>query len=137
MPICKKRERKIIVIYTEKDLCAIEKVKTVFCDYLRQAKGIELLWSDKIGYILFLEIPKDMEEEFGVQPFIIKNAEVLCSYILSDIAYEYIETSPRTCHDPYATSAEEREQIRALYAPYITQLPEYKHLIEAIFIESI
>ena len=95
------------------------------------------MWSDKKGYVLFLDISKDMEKEFAFQPSIIKNAEELCSYILSDIAYEYIETSPRTCHDLYATSAEEREQIRALYAPYITLLPEYKHLIEAIFIESI
>lgn len=92
------------------------------------------MWSDKIGYILFLEIPKDMEEEFGVQPFIIKNAEVLCSYILSEIAFEYIEDKPRECHDLYLTSPEEQEQIRAMYAPYMIQLPEYEHLIDEQFV---
>ena len=33
------------------------------------------MWSDKIGYILFLDIPKDMVEEFAVQPSIIKNLQ--------------------------------------------------------------
>lgn len=88
------------------------------------------MWSDKIGYIMFLDIPKDKEEEFAVQPSIIKNAEVLCSYILSEIAYGFIEDKPRECHDLYLTSPEEREQIRAIYAPYMIQLQEYTHLID-------
>lgn len=115
---------------------AVEKVKAVFCDYLRHAKGIELLWSDKIGYILFLDIPEDVAIEFVMQPIIIENAVKLCSYILLEMAYEYIEVSPRACHDLYTTSAEEQEQIRALYAPYMTRLPEYEHLIDEQFVNS-
>ena len=37
--------------YSNQQLNSIEKVKTVFHDYIKASKTLDLLWSDKVGYL--------------------------------------------------------------------------------------
>lgn len=38
--------------YTKVQKEEIEKVKEIFADYIKKSKYLELLWSDKLGYVL-------------------------------------------------------------------------------------
>ena len=40
------------MLYTEKEKHEIERVKEVFAEHLRQSPDFELLWSDKVGYLM-------------------------------------------------------------------------------------
>jgi len=42
------------MLYTEKEKHEIERVKEVFAEHLRQSPDFELLWSDKVGYGVYL-----------------------------------------------------------------------------------
>lgn len=67
--------------YTKEQLDAIEKVKTVFSDYIKNSKTLDLIWSDKLGYILITGITKDMNN-FVMQPEVLYTAERLCDQLL-------------------------------------------------------
>ena len=120
------------MIYENMQLESIEKIIMVFSERIKQTNRLELLWSDKMGYILFPYIPKD-KEGFALIPQIVQDAQELLIYLLSDIAYEFIEQNPRPCHDLFLISDTEKGQIQSIYQPYMVQLPEYADLIEVPF----
>lgn len=119
--------------YTKEQLEAIEKVKTVFADYIRNSKTLDLIWSDKLGYILITGITKDMNN-FVMQPEVISTAERLCEQLLYEIACDVLESRGRY-HDIYTSTPLEKQLILEAYKPYMDQIPELSHMIEMHFIE--
>ena len=109
----------------------IKKVEKVFQAYIRESKEFELLWSEKVGYVLLSGITKDMSD-FIMHPKIIIDASQLCFYLLTEIAFDVIKTQDHF-HDIHLSSASERELIKTVYLPYMQQLPEYTYLIEEVF----
>ena len=41
------------MIYTEVEKKELDEVQRVFAEHLRQCPDYELLWSDKVGYVMF------------------------------------------------------------------------------------
>jgi len=117
--------------YTKEQLEAIEKVKSVFSDYIINSKTLDLIWSDKLGYILIIGITKDMND-FAMQPEVITSAERLCDQLLYEIACDVLESRGH-CHDIYISTPLEKQLILAAYKPYMSQLPEYSHMLEIHF----
>lgn len=117
--------------YTKEQLDAIEKVKSVFSDYIRNSRTLELIWSDKLGYILITGITKDMSD-FVMQPEVICTAERLCDQLLYEIACDVLESRGH-CHDIYTSTPLEKMLILEAYLPYMSQLPEYSHMLEMHF----
>ena len=117
--------------YTKEQLEAIEKVKAVFSDYIINSKTLDLIWSDKLGYILIIGITKDMND-FAMQPEVITSAERLCDQLLYEIACDVLESSGH-CHDIYISTPLEKQLILEAYKPYMSQLPEYSHMLEIHF----
>ncbi len=117
--------------YTKEQLEAIEKVKSVFSDYIRNSRTLDLIWSDKLGYILITGITKDMHN-FIMQPEVIYTAERLCDQLLYEIACDVLEAKGH-CHDIYISTPLEKQLILEAYQPYMSQLPEYKHMLEMHF----
>lgn len=117
--------------YTKEQLDAIEKVKSVFSDYLRNSRTLDLIWSDKLGYILITGITKDMND-FVMQPEVIYTSEQLCDQLLYEIACDVLETKGH-CHDIYISTPLEKQLILEAYQPYMDQLPEYSHMLEIHF----
>ena len=111
--------------YTKEQLDAIEKVKSVFSDYIRNSRTLDLIWSDKLGYIMITGITKDMND-FVMHPEVIYTAERLCNHLLYEIACDVLESRGH-CHDIYTSSPLEKKLILDAYLPYMTQLPEYSH----------
>lgn len=119
--------------YTKEQLEAIEKVKTVFADYIQNSRTLDLLWSDKLGYILITGINKNMDD-FVMQPEVINTAERLCDQLLYEIACDVLESRGH-CHDIYISTPLEKQLIFEAYQPYMSQLPEYSDMLEIHFID--
>lgn len=117
--------------YTKEQLESIEKVKTVFANYIQNSKTLDLLWSDKLGYILITGITKNMDD-FVMQPEVITTAERLCDQLLYEIACDVLESRGH-CHDIYISTPLEKQLILEAYQPYMNQLPEYSHMLEMHF----
>lgn len=119
--------------YTKEQLEAIENVKSIFADYIKNSKTLDLIWSDKLGYILITGITKDMNN-FVMQPEVIYSAERLCDQLLYEIACDVLESRGH-CHDIYTSTSLEKQLILEAYKPYMGQLPEYSHMLEMHFID--
>ena len=117
--------------YTKKQLDSIEKVKTVFAEYIQNSRTLDLVWSDKLGYILITGITKNMDD-FVMQPEVITTAERLCDQLLYEIACDVLESRGH-CHDIYISTPLEKQLILKVYQPYMSQLPEYSHMLEMHF----
>lgn len=118
--------------YSKEQLQSIEKVKTVFEDYLKDCWTLDLLWSDKVGYLLVTGITKEMNN-IVMHPEIIRDGERLCDQLLYEIACDVLESNGNF-HDIYESSPLEKELILKAYRPYMAQLPEYSNLIERHFV---
>lgn len=117
--------------YTKEQKASIEKVKTVFADYIKSSKTFDLLYSEKLGYILLTGISKNMDD-LAMEPTILEDGEELCDQILYEIACDIVEE--HGYHgDLYLAPEGHKQQIRNAYQPYMSQLPEYQDLIEKQF----
>ena len=119
--------------YTKKQLESIEKVKIVFAEYIQNSRTLDLLWSDKLGYILITGITKNMDD-FVMHPEVITTAERLCDQLLYEIACDILESRGH-CHDIYISTPLEKQLILEAYQPYMSQLPEYSDMLEIHFID--
>ena len=117
--------------YTKVQKEEIEKVKEIFADYIKKSKYLELLWSDKLGYVLLTGINNNMDD-FTMHPEVIKSGEFLCSHLLYELACDTIEATGNF-HDIFECTSDEKALIKKAYDPYMNQLPEYNHLIEKLY----
>lgn len=118
--------------YSKEQLKSIEKVKNIFADYIANSKTLDLLWSDKLGYILITGISKEMDA-IVMDPEIITDASRLCDQFLYEIACDTLE-SLGPLHDVHESSPLEQQLILDACLPYMKQLPEYSRLIDNLFI---
>lgn len=116
------------MLYTEKEKSEIERVQKVFADYLQQSTAIELLWSDKVGFV-WLSIGLDPLYVDTVSR--IDSAADLCRECLDEIA---IDVLFMTGNDHALEDADPLElaEINRRWRPYIKQLPEYAYLCDEL-----
>lgn len=107
----------------------IEKVRSVFGAYIEDSPYLELLWSDKLGYILML-IHRGTSEI--MESRIITDAESFCRYLIREISQNALKAMGKD-HDTYELSSSERAEIRKELRPYLEQLPEYDALFHTVF----
>ena len=117
--------------YTKEQKQSIEKVKNVFSDYLTNCPTMDLVWSDKLGYVLFLGI-NNAQDNIANAPEIIQDAESLCYNILFEFVCDIIQDSG-AFHDIHLSTPLEIIHIKELLHPYMVQLPEYEHLVDRLF----
>lgn len=108
---------------------AIEKVRGVFEGYIQASPYMELLWSDKLGYVLMLIDSKTSEI---VENRVVTDAESLCRYLIGEIAQKALEIMGKD-HDACELSPREHDEIRKELKPYMEQLPEYGYLLRKHF----
>ena len=117
--------------YVKEQRDSIEKVKSVFQDYIRNSRTIDLLWSDKLGYILIIGITKEMDD-ISMHPIVLEDAETLCHHMLYEIACDILE-SGGNFDDIFNASPAEKDLILKTFRPYLEKLPEYEYLVEELF----
>ena len=117
------------MLYTKEQKKELEEMVTAFGDYLRNSEYLELIWSDKIGYIL-LKIWVS-SRSIPLAPVIIEDGEMLCEELLCEIANDVMEYTGND-HDRKNADPLERAEIRRRYQTYIEQFPQYQQLTEDI-----
>ena len=117
------------MLYEEKEKAEIERVYSVFQDYIRTSPYLEWVWSDKIGYIL---IVISTEKRYVEEGIVILNAEMLCDRLLSEI-FTDVMTLTQSGHTYYEVGPQERAGIERHWKPYIDKLPEYAELCDKQF----
>lgn len=121
--------------YTTEQLSQIEKVKEVFKNFISSSPDIDLVWSEKIGYVYYNALVST-EESFLFEPVVIKDASILCYQLLFEIAIDVLQTI-HNLHDLHECGPLERSLIEKACTPYMCQLPEYHYLIDKLFITPI
>lgn len=117
--------------YTAEQLASIEKVKTVFAGYIEKFDDMDLIYSEKAGYILLYGI-RPSEGRLTMDPIFIREGRQLCDFLLYELACETM-TSLGHFHDIHEASESERRSIEKAFSEYMKYLPEYNDLIEKQF----
>ena len=117
--------------YAKEQLDAIKKVINVFDDYIKNSEMLDILWSEKIGYVLIDDINKE-RAAIDSHPVVVTDASWLCVYLLYKVAYDVL-IGYGTLHEIEDSSPSEWELIRKACIPYVEQLPEYEELVRGLF----
>lgn len=105
---------------------AIEKVRRVFEDYIKASPYMELLWSEKLGYVL---MSIDERSSEIMESRVVTDAENLCRCLINEIAQKALEAMEKD-RDTYELPSSDRAEIEKELGLYMDQLPEYAHLFE-------
>lgn len=109
-------------IYSAAEMKNIEKVIRAFYNYLRDCRRCELLWSDKVGYVL---IPINREKSAPpTGPWVIQGAGDLVSALLREISKDVAGTEKEK-----HLSRKEQTEFQRRIRDYMTQLPEYQDCV--------
>ncbi len=114
--------------YTESEIRKIEKIRSVFGDYIKKSEDYDLVWSDKIGYVWLV---------IGLDPIYadvcsrISSADDLCRKCFDNIVTDVLLY---TGNDHAYTEIDPLEwmEIELRWKPYVDQLPEYRYICEEI-----
>jgi len=120
-------------MYTDTQKLEIERVKSVFRDYIQASQYIDLVRSEKLGYILLYINPPT--QDLGMEPEIITDGSDLCELLLSEVAADVLELT-RNEHSVSEADPLEKSEILKRLEPFAEQLPEYRHLFEELFTKT-
>lgn len=118
------------MLYTKKQRADLEKIIEVFRDYLVGSRYLDLVWSDKVGYVL-LKISTEYRQLEG-ESLIIEDGEELCRELFSEIVTDVLQESGSDHSSQEADSREAAEIARRLQ-PYLEQLPQYRELARTCY----
>lgn len=111
---------------------AVEKVRRVFEEYIKASPYMELLWSEKLGYVL---MSIDERSSEVMESRVVTDAENLCRCLVNEIAQKALKTMGKD-HDTYELSSFECAEVGKELKPYMNELPEYAYLFENLRSES-
>lgn len=112
-------------MYTEIQKQEIERVISVFNGYIQNHPLIDLVWSNKIGYVL-LYISLD-HTAIEMDPVLVMDARLLCRMFLLEIATDVL-VSAKNDHSFDSADPAEMAEIQSRWEPFLSQLPEYRDL---------
>ena len=118
-------------VYEIKDIEQIEMILDVFSDYLKQHSNIDILFSEKFGYIyIALWSAADIVSYDAIS---IESAEHLCEILMDVMVYDYMAKTGQLCVN--------REEAKTLYhngiAPYVVQLLEYQEYFKVSYKKAV
>ena len=110
----------------------MRRVESAFADYLESEGSVDLLWSDKVGYV-FLTINEKTHESESCDD--LHTATQLCHRLLDDMAITVLMQTKRN-HNFSTMDKDEAAQVRAAWKPVIEKLPDYAYLCDEILREA-
>ena len=120
--------------YDTETLKAIDRVISIFQDYIKDSPHFDLLWSDKVGYI-FISIDPVRGTVADYDSWIVECADDLLDKLLYEMAVDIMEEEGHTL-DPKEASAMERAEIERRLEPFATQFSDGPEHIQRIFARS-
>ena len=112
------------MIYTKQEKQKLERVIAVFAERLKESDAFDLVWSDKVGYVL-LDISPDYDYVDTARR--VDTAEELCKLMLEDTALDVLLLTENE-HSMETADPLERAEILRRWQPYFEQLPKYEYL---------
>ena len=113
------------MIYTKQEKQKLERVITVFAERLKESDAFDLVWSDKVGYVL-LDISTNYDYVDSARR--IETAEGLCErHGWRTIALDVLLLTENE-HSIETADPLERAEILRRWQPFFEQLPEYEYL---------
>ena len=106
----------------------LHKTGKTFTERLKESDAFDLVWSDKVGYVL-LDISTNYDYVDSARR--IETAEGLCELMLEDIALDVLLLTENE-HSIETADPLERAEIVRRWQPYFEQLPEYEYLREEL-----
>lgn len=116
--------------YTKEQKQELERVISIFHNYILSNPYIDLVWSDKLGYVYFSNIILE-KYIIGTEPVIIRDAETLCRQIFYELIYHALNRLG-SIHDIPDITSEEKTGILQTLSPYIQQLPQYSGILNEL-----
>lgn len=118
------------MIYTKEQMDEIKKIISVFHSFILSNPHIDLIWSNKVGYVYLSNIiPKS--RIIGTEPVIITGPEELCKHLFYDLIYHALSQID-SIYDIPTIPPEEMPSILKLLNPYIQKLPQYRNILEEL-----
>lgn len=117
--------------YTKSQKEALDKVMEVFSDYLATNQIMDVIWSDKLGYVMLSGI-NGTQDFIGMQPEILQDAATLCRHLLYEIASDVIQENGEF-QDFHLIAPHIQEKVKQRVNPYISKIPEYEYLVDRLF----
>ncbi|GAA6490736.1 MULTISPECIES: hypothetical protein [Eubacteriales] len=118
-------------MFTQEQNEEIRKVINVFDDYIRETPYFDLVWSDKLGYVMLNGITDD-GDDFYIAPAILRDGATLFDHIIRFISTDLMKREGKPSDLTLCGTAEQQE-IRDTLSPYTEQLPEYGYLVDELF----
>lgn len=109
----------------------IERVMSVFADYIKTTPYFDIVWSDKVGYI-YISIENCRGTVGDMDCIVLDEPEDLLDKVLNEMAVDIMEEGGHTL-SPVEASALERAEVERRLSSYLDQLPEYKDRITYVF----
>ena len=97
-------------MYTKEQNEELEKVCRVFDSYIRENPYVDVVWSDKLGYIYLSGIAPD-REDVCMAPLILRTGEELCEELIYNMAADILKQIGVHRDDPEDCSSDERKRI--------------------------
>jgi len=110
---------------------AIERVMSVFSDYIKTTPYFDIVWSDKVGYI-YISIENCRGTVGDMDCIVLDEPEELLDKLLNEMAVDIMEEGGHTL-SPVEASALERAEVERRLNSYLDQLPEYRDRIKLVF----
>lgn len=114
--------------YTKEQKQELERIISIFHNYILSNPYIDLIWSDKLGYVYFSNIISE-KCIIGAEPIIIRDAQTLCRQLFHELIYHALEQAG-SIHDIPDITSEEKNGILQTLSPYIEQLPQYSSILD-------
>jgi len=109
----------------------IERVMSVFSDYIKTTPYFDIVWSDKVGYI-YISIENCRGTVGDMDCIVLDEPEELLDKLLNEMAVDIMEEGGHTL-SPVEASALERAEVERRLNAYLKQLPEYQDRIAYVF----
>lgn len=109
----------------------IERVMSVFSDYIKTTPYFDIVWSDKVGYI-YISIENCRGTVGDMDCIVLDNPEELLDKLLNEMAVDIMEEGGHTL-SPVEASALERAEVERRLNAYLDQLPEYRERLKFVF----
>lgn len=110
---------------------SIERVMSVFADYIKTTPYFDIVWSDKVGYI-YISIENCRGTVGDMDCIVLDEPEELLDKVLNEMAVDIMEEGGHTL-SPVEASALERAEVERRLEVYLDQLPEYKDRLKLVF----
>ena len=105
-----------------------DRIAEAFSGYIHRHPSLDLLWSEKLGYIL-LSIDTVQDCLYGTS--IYTNAQKLARRLFEEIVTDVV-LECEDCDDVSSMDDEGREEVKRRWAPFLEMLPEHKSICEDI-----